>query len=282
VKILRYRDADGDRTGVIVGGGVLNVSSRAPELSDLRQAVTAAGRRRMAGLCAVGRPDVALNDVTLLAPLHREARIFCVGRNFADHVAELSTAAEPPQPRVFLRTHESVVGPGQVLERPTSSETFDFEGELAVVIGAVARAVPPEDALAHVAAYTCFDDGSVREFQRHTTTAGKNFDRSGAIGPWLVTADEIGDPEELELTTRLNGEVVQTATMDRMIYPIHHVIAYLSLITALLPGDVISMGTPSGVGSSRTPPRWLREGDRLDIDITRVGVLSVVVEPPSA
>jgi 2-keto-4-pentenoate hydratase/2-oxohepta-3-ene-1,7-dioic acid hydratase in catechol pathway len=276
MRILRYRHAGSDRTGLLLGANVVDVSSRAPELDDLRVAVSATGRQRLLEL-AVADPDAALDEVQLLAPVHPEARIFCVGRNFRDHVAEGGTDSEPPEPRIFLRTHQSLVGPGGHLEMPSSSETFDYEGEVAVVIGEEGRFVPAIDAPSYVAAYTCFNDGSVREFQRHTTTAGKNFDRSGAIGPWLVTSDEVGSPDLLGLTTRINGQIVQQAHVNGMIYPIPEVISYLSVITTLLPGDVISMGTPSGVGNSRNPPRFLRDGDRVDIEVSGVGILSVVV-----
>jgi 2-keto-4-pentenoate hydratase/2-oxohepta-3-ene-1,7-dioic acid hydratase in catechol pathway len=279
LRILRYSYADVERTGILASGGVLDVSSRLPELDDLRQAVTPQGRDRLVRLAEGHGPDHGLADVTLLAPVHPDARLFCVGKNFRDHVAETG-APEPAEPRVFLRTHQSIVGPGGTIIRPSSSESFDYEGELAVVIGTPAGSVGDSEALDHLGAYTCFNDGSVRDYQRHTTTAGKNFDRSGAIGPWLVTADEIDDARDLELTTTLNGEKVQAASISNMIYSIPRVIEYLSIITTLLPGDVISMGTPSGVGSSRTPPRWLRVGDRLDIEVSRVGVLSMTVGAP--
>jgi 2-keto-4-pentenoate hydratase/2-oxohepta-3-ene-1,7-dioic acid hydratase in catechol pathway len=276
MKILRYSHGGVECTGILCSGGIVDVSSKLPELDDLRRALTPEGQHSLVELAESQGPDHTLDDVTLLAPLHPAARLFCVGKNFRDHVAETG-GDEAAQPRVFLRTHESVVGPGGTLVHPETSESFDYEGELAVVIGTSAASVDATEALDHVGAYTCFNDGSVREYQRHTTTAGKNFDRSGAIGPWLVTADEVGDPTALELTTTLNGEEVQAASIDTMIYSIPRVIEYLSVITTLMPGDVISMGTPSGVGQSRTPPRWLRVGDRLDVEVSRVGVLTMVV-----
>ena len=252
------------------------MSSLAPDLDDLRRAVSPEGRTQLAGLAGRHRADRDLSDVTLLAPLHPEARIFCVGKNFRDHAAEVG-GEEPSEPRVFLRTHQSLVGPGGRLSRPITSNQFDYEGEVALVIGTPTTRVPEGDALAHVAAYTCFNDGSVRDFQQHTTTAGKNFDGSGAIGPWLVTSDEIGDPSDLELTTTLNGDEVQAGSLRQLIYPIPTIVSYLSSITTLLPGDVVSLGTPAGVGKSRTPPRWLQEGDTLQVEAPRIGVLEMVV-----
>jgi 2-keto-4-pentenoate hydratase/2-oxohepta-3-ene-1,7-dioic acid hydratase in catechol pathway len=285
MKILRYEYEGLARTGALTEGGVVDLSAEAFELDDLRSAVSPDGQQRIAHIVSTSQPTRSLDDVVLLTPLHPEARIFCVGRNFRDHVAETRVAetraaAEHAEPRIFLRTHQSLVGPGGTLERPSSSETFDVEGELAVMIGTAGRSIPSSDALGHVGAFTCFNDGSVRAFQEHTTTAGKNFDRSGAIGPWWVTSDEIGDPRDLELTTRLNAEAIQQATMDMMIYPIARVIEYISLITELLPGDVISTGTPSGVGSAKDPPVWLRDGDRLEVEISRVGTLRMTVGPP--
>lgn len=277
MRILRYQHAGAVRTGLLLGHDVLDVSSRAPELDDLRAAVSEAGRKRLVELARDAAADLLVSEVELLAPIHPEARIFCVGRNYREHAAETGAGSEPPQPRIFLRTHQSLVGSGERLRMPVPSTTFDYEGELAVVIGREGRSVSPAEAMSRVAAYTCFNDGSVREFQRHTTTAGKNFDRSGAVGPWLVTTDEIESPEVLEITTRLNDQIVQRATIGEMIYSIPEVISYISAITTLLPGDVISTGTPAGVGSSKVPPRFLRPGDRLDIEISALGTLSTVV-----
>ena len=166
------------------------------------------------------------------------------------------------------------------MEHPRVTDTYDFEGELAVVIGRAGRHVDEAGALDHVAGYACFNDGSVREHQRHTTqfTPGKNFDRSGAFGPWLVTADEVGDPQALSLETRLNGETVQETTTDLMIFPIAEVIAYLSVFTELVPGDVIATGTPGGVGAARTPPLWMQPGDTVEVEISRVGRLANPVD----
>ena len=277
MRILRFDAGGGERTGLLVADEVVDVSARDPDLDDLRRAVTLEGRNRLAGLARHAGGDHQLADVTLLAPVHPEARLFCVGKNFRDHAVEAGGtevggpevgSAEPAEPRIFLRTHQSLVGPGGRLARPAASECFDYEGEVAVVIG---------DDRTAVAAFTCMNDGSVRDYQQHTTTAGKNFDRSGAIGPWLVTADEVDDPSALEVTTTLNGEEVQRGVLADLIYPISRVISYLSSITTLLPGDVVSLGTPAGVGKSRTPPRWLVPGDAVDVEVSQVGVLHMTV-----
>jgi 2-keto-4-pentenoate hydratase/2-oxohepta-3-ene-1,7-dioic acid hydratase in catechol pathway len=178
-------------------------------------------------------------------------------------------------PTVFVRFASSLAAPGAPLELPGASDQLDYEGELAVVIGRPGRHIAPADALGHVAGYSCFNDGSVRDWQRHTTqfTPGKNFDRTGSFGPWLVTADEIGDPRSLTLTTRLDGEVVQHSSVDLLIFDVPTLLAYLSTFTELRPGDVIATGTPGGVGMARSPQRWMRPGEVVEVDIERVGVL---------
>lgn len=226
-------------------------------------------------------PLVPAADVTLLPPIE-SPRIFCIGVNYRDHRDEMGHD-DVLYPTVFVRFATSLVGGDVPIERPRESDRFDYEGELAVVIGRAGRRIARADALAHVAGYACFMDGSVRDFQRHTSqfTAGKNFDRSGAFGPWLVTADEVPDPAALTLTTRVNGEVMQQATTDLLINGVPALIEYLSTFTELLPGDVIATGTPGGVGAARTPPVFLRDGDVVEVDITGVGVLrNPVVDEP--
>jgi len=216
--------------------------------------------------------DYPLSSVLLLPPLPDASKILCIGLNYKSHVAETGRDL-PPQPSVFLRTHASVVGQGATMVRPKASTNFDFEGELAVVIGRRGRHVPEADALAHIAGYTCFNDGSLRDFQKHSVTAGKNFDRSGACGPWIVTADEIPDPTALTLCTRLNGSEVQRSTTDLLIYTIPRIVSYLSSFMALEPGDLIATGTPAGVGARRTPPLWMKAGDVIEVEISGIGTL---------
>lgn len=227
-------------------------------------------------------PIVPAADVTLLPPLD-SPRIFCIGVNYLDHRDEMGHD-DVPYPTVFVRFATSLVGDGVPIERPRVSDRLDYEGELAVVIGRAGRRIARADALAHVAGYACFMDGSIRDFQRHTSqfTAGKNFDRSGAFGPWLVTADEVPDPAGLTLTTRVNGEVRQHATCDLLINDVPALIEYLSSFTELLPGDVIATGTPGGVGAARTPPAFLCAGDVVEVEISGIGVLRnpVVDEAP--
>jgi 2-keto-4-pentenoate hydratase/2-oxohepta-3-ene-1,7-dioic acid hydratase in catechol pathway len=220
-----------------------------------------------------------LGAVRLLPPV-RGGRVFCVGFNYRDDVAE-AAQGQPDRPVTFLRTAASIVGPDEPLWRPTVSECFDFGGELAAVIGLKGRHIAPRAALEHVFGFTCFMDGSVREFEKHAVSAGKTFDRTGSLGPWIVSRDEAPEWDAMQVITRLNGEVVQQSSTGLMIFGLPDLIAYLSRITTLLPGDVIATGTPAGVGAKRQPPLWMRPGDDIEVTVTGVGVLrnQVVDEP---
>ncbi|MDH3620673.1 MAG: fumarylacetoacetate hydrolase family protein [Gammaproteobacteria bacterium] len=201
-------------------------------------------------------------------------KILCVGVNYRPHIEEMGREV-PDYPVVFVRFPGSLVGNGEPLIRPRVSEQYDFEGELAVVIGKRARHVAREDAFDYVAGYCCFMDGSVRDWQRHTGqfTAGKNFEQSGAIGS-MVPVDEVPDPSALRLTTRVNGEVMQEGAVADLVFDIPALLEYCSTFTELRPGDVIATGTPGGVGAARKPPVWLREGDLVEVEISGLGVLA--------
>jgi 2-keto-4-pentenoate hydratase/2-oxohepta-3-ene-1,7-dioic acid hydratase in catechol pathway len=201
-------------------------------------------------------------------------KIICIGLNYRDHVAETGRSITE-KPALFARFAGSQVGHLQPLVKPAVSDEFDYEGELAVVIGKRGRHIPAEHALQHVGGYACYNEGSVRDWQRHTSQflSGKSFAGTGAFGPWLVTADQIPDPSCLTLETRLNGEVVQHTTTDLMITPIAEQIAYISTMLPLLPGDVIVSGTPGGVGFKRSPQLFMRPGDVAEVEISGIGVL---------
>jgi 2-keto-4-pentenoate hydratase/2-oxohepta-3-ene-1,7-dioic acid hydratase in catechol pathway len=223
---------------------------------------------------------LAITDVKLLAPIPDPQRILCVGQNYAAHRDEMG-GATTARPLIFTRFPSSIVGHEAVLIKPAESSQFDYEGELAVVIGKSGRRIPAEKALDYIAGYSCFMDGSVRDFQNHTTQyiPGKNFDHSGSFGPWMVSADEISDPNGgLRLQTRLNGQTVQQTTTDLMMFDVCTVIAYLSTFTTLEAGDVIATGTPSGVGYKREPQLFMQAGDHIEVEIESVGLLSNMVE----
>jgi 2-keto-4-pentenoate hydratase/2-oxohepta-3-ene-1,7-dioic acid hydratase in catechol pathway len=260
MRIARYLLDGKTRIGVSTGGdfGLL-----APEVSCMTAALAAKSH-------AVAEP---LGAAKLQIPLDPGARIFCIGVNYRSHVAETHREVEP-QPSVFIRTQASVVAHGAGMVRPTISDNFDYEGELTVVIGRAGRLISQADAFNHIAGYTCFNDGSIRDFQKHSVTSGKNFEASGACGPWIVTAGELPDPTKLTLVTRLNGVEVQRSTTDLLIHSIPRIMEYISTITTLEPGDIIATGTPAGVGSRRTPPLWMKPGDTIEVDISSIGVLS--------
>ena len=228
-----------------------------------------------AGAQLASGEDLALCDIQLLAPLRRAPKIICIGLNYADHSKE-SGFDTPTYPAIFSRYNSSLMGHGAPMVRPTVSEQLDFEGELAVIIGKGGRHIPVETALDHVIGYSVFNDGSVRDYQFKSTqwTMGKNFDNTGAFGPMLVTADELPPGAKgLKLETRLNGVVVQSSSIDHMIFDVATLIALLSTAHALEPGDVIVSGTPAGVGLARKPPLWMKPGDVCEVEIEKVGLL---------
>jgi 2-keto-4-pentenoate hydratase/2-oxohepta-3-ene-1,7-dioic acid hydratase in catechol pathway len=221
------------------------------------------------------RKTVSLSDVTLLPVIPSPQKIICIGVNYADHAAETGQAP-PPYPTVFAKFANTLAASGDPIVLPSASAMPDYEGELAVVIGRPGRQIAEQDALDHVAGYTAFNDVSARDFQGHTSqwTMGKSPDTFGPLGLALVTADEIPDPQKLELRTTVNGEVLQQASTADMVFTVRQLIAYLSQTMTLLPGDVIATGTPSGIGAARTPPRFLRPGDSVVISIDGVTELT--------
>jgi 2-keto-4-pentenoate hydratase/2-oxohepta-3-ene-1,7-dioic acid hydratase in catechol pathway len=274
MRLITYRLDGTEHLGAVVDGEVHDLTS-ALGARDVRALLAGPGLRAAQEALPTA-PRVAPVEQLELAPVvPRPRKIICVGANYDLHRQEMGREALP-YPTLFTRFPDSMVGHRQPLLRPWCSERFDYEGELAVIIGAPARHVPAARAYEVVAGYTCFNDGSVRDFQRHTTqfTPGKNFDASGGMGPWMVTADELPDPHALELRTRLNGELMQSANTGQMSFRIPELIAYITTFTTLAPGDVIATGTPSGVGDKRSPPRYMRAGDVVEVELSGIGVLT--------
>ena len=259
----------GDRANVIWAGSKAYPGSLDQLVKGGLPALTTAAAALAAG------EEVALADVTLLAPLRHPGKIICIGLNYADHSKE-SGFATPTYPAIFSRYASSLMGHGAPMVRPSVSHQLDYEGELAVIIGRRGRHIPVASALDHVLGYSVFNDGSVRDYQTKSAqwTIGKNFDDSGAFGPTLVTADELPlGAKGLKLETRLNGQVVQSASISDMIFDVATLISLLSVAHALEPGDVIVSGTPAGVGLARTPQLWMKPGDVCEVEIERVGLL---------
>lgn len=260
--------------GQVLDGRLHDVSDRwTSPVELLTTATDERGRRQIQDATS---SEHRLEDLRVLPPVPHPERILCVGINYADHAAETGRTSEPAaHPVIFTRFASSLVGHGSPIERPSASRQLDYEGELAVVIGHRCRGVDADDALAAVGGYSCFMDGSVRDFQRHTSQfiPGKNFDRSGAWGPWIVTTDDLDRPGDLELTTSVGGDVLQQARTSQMIHDVAAIVSYCSRFTTLEPGDVIATGTPAGVGAARTPPRFLVPGDEVRVAIEGIGTL---------
>ncbi|MCZ6589561.1 MAG: fumarylacetoacetate hydrolase family protein [Alphaproteobacteria bacterium] len=272
MKIISFRDSNGESFGVVDDdGGIVDVGRKGPYPS-LRAALAAEGLDEVAALAAGAAPDTTMDAVTLLPVIPDPDKIVCAGMNYKDHVEEFDREM-PENVTLFVRLTNTLVAHGDDIVRPSVSDNFDFEGELSLIIGKGGRHIAEADVLSHIAGYTCFLDASVRDYQGHSVTAGKNFHRTGPLGPWMVTADEIPDPATLELTTRLNGEVVQNSTTDMLIYSIPNIVSYISDFTPLEPGDVIATGTPAGVGNGRTPKLFMKAGDTIEVEISGIGTL---------
>jgi len=275
MKLLSFA-ADGKNWfGALRDDGVVTLNDKVAQ-PNLRAALAAGAIDKMRDIARRAAPDRKLSAIKFLPVIPRPGKILCAGINYRSHAAEMAREL-PKQPSMFIRFADTLVGHIGELIRPRVSDHFDFEGELALIIGKGGRHIAAERALEHVAGYTCFVDGSVRDYQKFSVTSGKNFPGTGPLGPWLVTRDEIPDTGRLTLTTRLNGKEVQHATTDLLIYSIPQIIAFCSDFTALAPGDVISTGTPEGVGHGRKPPLWMKAGDTLEVEITGIGVLRAQV-----
>ncbi len=295
MKLCSFLASDGlAHVGLLVDGRVFDVE---PQVACLAPAAEVAARMAAQGLApAAGGmlrllqagpgawsrlvlpagPGLALADVSLLAPVPRPGKVVAIGRNYADHAQETGVLAFE-KPRIIAKLASSVCGPGSQVRRPEGVSKLDFEVELAVVMGAFAQAVPKERALQFVAGYTVLNDISAREFQFDVnpaqTTFAKSMDRFCPMGPWLVTQDEIEDPQSLALICHVNGQAMQHGNTADMVFPVARLIEYISGFMSLEPGDVITTGTPAGIGAFRQPPLWLQPGDRIRMEISRIGVL---------
>jgi 2-keto-4-pentenoate hydratase/2-oxohepta-3-ene-1,7-dioic acid hydratase in catechol pathway len=280
MKLISYFYQGVTGWGVAVDSGV--VPRNTPQFPTLLSALQS-GQLEQLGAAPVGAPAVPLNDIEFLPVLPVPGKIFCVGHNYEAH--RIETARDPTQyPLLFLRLAESQTAHQQPLLLPAESTQLDYEGEIAVIIGRAGRRIAAGDAWQYVAGYSAYNDGSVRDWQKHTLqfTAGKNFSGTGSFGPWMVTRGEIADGEELTLETRLNGEVMQRTTTASMIFSIPVLIEYISTFTSLQPGDVIVSGTPGGVGAKRVPPVWMKPGDTVEVEVSKVGVLSNTIAPDAS
>jgi 2-keto-4-pentenoate hydratase/2-oxohepta-3-ene-1,7-dioic acid hydratase in catechol pathway len=264
-------------------GGIIEIpvrSTAAGSTAGLREWLAAGGGVAELRALDSAAANLKLADVTLLPVIPDPRHIWCLAINYEDHIAEIKTAGiqrdRPAHPAVFMRYADSLVAHGRPMLLPRVSDAFDWEGELAVIIGRGGRHIEASRAMQHVAGYSIFNDGSIRDWQFHTRqiAPGKNFYHTGALGPWMVTADAVADPHALGITTRLNGTVMQHGSTADMIFKIPEFIAYVSAILPLEPGDVLATGTPSGVGFSRKPPLYMKAGDTCSVEIEGLGTLT--------
>lgn len=263
------------RFGVVSASGdaVIDVGARS-QYADLKAAIAANALEGLARSSA-GETGIPLSAITYLPTLPNPDKILCVGLNYKAHQEETGRGGEP-YPTIFVRFAGAQMGHKAPMIRPRESNTLDYEGEIAMIIGKAGRRIAKERAMEHVAGFSIYNDGSVREYQRNTSqfTPGKNFASTGGFGPWMMTLDEIGALDSLELTTRLNGNVMQNAKSSLLVFGFEELIAYCSTFIELVPGDVIVTGTPGGVGSARKPPIFMDEGDLIEIEVKPIGTLS--------
>ncbi len=284
MKIASYRHGGGEGYGLVLGGGLIDLAGRLghPTLLTALQH----GALPAAAAFADQPADHALANVTLLPPVPAPEKIWCIGVNYAERNDEYhDNSVLPKYPSLFCRSASSLVGHGTPLERPRVSEQLDYEGEIVLIIGRAGRHIPQDRAWEHIAGFTIGNEGTVRDWLRHgkfNVTQGKNFDRSGSIGPWLVTADAFDPARPMTLTTRVNGELRQQDSTARLMFSFAHLLAYLSTFATLKPGDVIFTGTPTGAGARFDPPRWLTPGDTVEVEVGGIGVLSNTVIDESA
>ena len=278
MKLMSYQQAGRETWGVVVGDGVAELATRTG-CATLADFIGSPGYAQRDALVAGLAADAKLADVVFLPVIPRPEKIVCAVRNYMDHHQEVLAAGMQrelsEQPPIFLRVWRSQTAHDAPIVRPRVSESLDWEGELAVIIGQGGRDISEADAWKHVAGYSCYNDASVREWQFHAKqiASGKNFESTGAFGPWMVTADEIAPGRELKLETRLNGETVQSSHTGHMIFSIPRLIQYASTIFTLMPGDVFATGTPAGVGWSKKPPRFMKPGDTVEVEIEAIGLL---------
>jgi 2-keto-4-pentenoate hydratase/2-oxohepta-3-ene-1,7-dioic acid hydratase in catechol pathway len=279
MKLASYRIDGRDSFGLVRDDGIVDLASRLDSNADLKTLLEK-GLSLAQDISEDVPADYRIDDVKFLPAIPNPGAIFCVGLNTQSHFDEVEEAlgifsTKPQRPWLFMRTARAQVGHDEPLEKPNGTPLFDYEGEIAIVIGRYGRFVSVAEALNYVAGYSCFNDGSLRDYQMHSPlfTAGKNFPRSGAFGPWLVTPDEVGPIEDLRLTTRVNGKIVQNMPYSDLLFSFEELISYISEFTELHPGDVIVTGSGEGVGVLRQPPLLLQHGDICEIEITGIGTL---------
>lgn len=278
MRLASFRRGASTSYGAVLDDGIVDLGARlGGSLPSLRAALEADRVDELRRVAARTPPDVALPDVQWLPPIVAPEKIFGIGVNYVNRNDEYRDESAPPAfPSVFMRTPGSLVGHRTAIVRPLESAELDYEGEIAIVIGRGGRRIPEASADEHIAGLTCLNEGTIRDWTRHgkfNVTQGKNFDRTGAVGPWLVTRDACAGLDNLTVTTRVNGEVRQHDTTANLLFTFRYLVSYLSTFAELSPGDVIATGTPTGAGVRHDPPRFLVPGDRVEVEVSSVGTL---------
>jgi 2-keto-4-pentenoate hydratase/2-oxohepta-3-ene-1,7-dioic acid hydratase in catechol pathway len=280
MRYVSFKAGNTESYGVLTDRGIVDLGSRFKDRYPTLKSLITAGFPREADAAAQGPADLAERDIRYLPTIPDATNVWCLALNYVEHHDEVQSAGRvqelPKQPALFMRSIDSLVGHKENLLHPGVSEQFDYEGELGVIIGKPGRNVSEADALQYVAGYTIVNEASVRDWQFHTRqiTPGKNWYHSGAVGPWMVRADQVSDPHNLRIKTTLNDDILQDGTTADMVHKINKFISYLSSITLLHQGDILATGTPAGVGFSRKPPIWMKVGDVCTIEISAIGTLS--------
>ncbi|MGW2559206.1 fumarylacetoacetate hydrolase family protein [Streptomyces sp. NPDC001514] len=280
MKLASYVRSGAPSYGIYTDAGLVDIGQRPDRPAETLK--DALGELSALAAFSTQAPTIGLDEVEFLPPVWNSDRIICAGLNYKEHIRELGFP-EPEVPMLFVRFADSLVGHGQPIVRPTASVEFDFEGELAVVIGVGGRHIAADRASHHIAGYSCFNEGSLRDFQTRGIQflPGKSFWRSGAFGPWLVTPDEAGDIGQASLVTTVNGVEKQRAKLDDLLFGVDRLIEFISTFMPLRPGDIIATGTPGGVAAASNPPTWLVPGDLVEIAIDGIGVLRNTVTDES-
>ncbi len=277
MRLLTYRQGSAVRFGAAVASGVVDLGRRMPKFTSLKSLLAANALDEAEAIANGADADCPISDIRWLPPVPDAEKIICIGVNYGNRNAEYGDATPAPAyPSVFMRSRESLTGHLEPLMRPPESAQLDYEGEIALVIGQEGRRIPESKARDHIAGLTLMNEGSIRDWLRHSrfnVTQGKNFERSGAVGPWLVTAEELPGFDELHLTTKVNGELRQNDHTGNLFFSFERLVSYLSTFMRLQPGDLIATGTPTGAGARLAPPQYLVPGDVVEVEVPGIGLL---------
>ena len=278
MKFLSFTHEGRSSFGAVNKDGVVDIGARHSGLADLREAIRQGKLEVIATEVRSADADCTLDDIEFLPTIPNPEKIICIGVNYANRNAEYKDGSTAPKyPSVFMRTRESLVGHRQPILDPPESDQLDYEGEIVIVVGKEGRRIPQEKAHEHIAGLTIMNEGSLRDFLRHAkfnVTQGKNFENSGALGPWMVTPDELDPMGELQVITRVNEEERQNDVTSNLMFPFRYLISYLSTFYRLKPGDIIATGTPNGAGARFDPPKYLGDGDLVEVEVPGIGILS--------